>query len=47
MEFDDDNFLSYALIDNQVVCEGEKGWIAELHRALQWQHDSQPNPSRQ
>ncbi len=34
MSFVNDIFLSYAHIDNQTFLEGDKGWIANLHRAL-------------
>lgn len=35
MEFENDIFISYAHIDNEALVEGEKGWITNLHRALQ------------
>lgn len=35
MEFDSDVFVSYAHIDDQALVEGQKGWIANLHRALE------------
>lgn len=35
MEFENDVFLSYAHIDDQVLAEGQKGWISSLHRALE------------
>ena len=35
MEFDGDVFVSYAHIDDQALVEGQKGWIASLHRALE------------
>ena len=33
--FENDIFISYAHIDNETFREGEKGWIAKLHRALE------------
>jgi hypothetical protein len=35
MEFENDVFVSYAHIDDQALTEGQPGWIASLHRALQ------------
>ncbi|MEM7352595.1 MAG: TIR domain-containing protein [Acidobacteriota bacterium] len=35
MEFESDVFVSYAHIDDQALVEGQKGWIANLHRALE------------
>ncbi len=35
MEFDSDVFVSYAHIDDQALVEGQKGWISNLHRALE------------
>jgi TIR domain len=35
MHFDADAFISYAHLDNQELVEGRKGWVANLHRALQ------------
>ena len=35
VEFENDVFLSYAHIDDQVLAEGQKGWISSLHRALE------------
>jgi len=35
MTFDDDAFISYAHDDNVALIEGHKGWVAELHRALE------------
>ena len=35
MEFENDVFVSYAHIDDQALVEGQKGWIANLHRALE------------
>lgn len=35
MDFENDVFLSYAHIDDQVLAEGQKGWISSLHRALE------------
>ncbi len=35
MKFDSDIFVSYAHIDDQALVEGQKGWIANLHRALE------------
>lgn len=34
-KFENDVFVSYAHIDDQVLAEGQTGWIATLHRALQ------------
>ena len=34
MSFENDIFISYAHIDNQTFLEDDKGWIANLHRAL-------------
>ncbi len=34
MQFEHDVFVSYAHIDDLALVEGEKGWIANLHRAL-------------
>src|SRR5688500_13611888 len=35
MDFENDVFLSYAHIDEQVLAEGQKGWVSSLHRALE------------
>ncbi len=35
MEFESDLFVSYAHIDDQALVEGQKGWISNLHRALE------------
>jgi TIR domain-containing protein/uncharacterized protein DUF4062 len=35
MDFENDVFLSYAHIDEQVLAEGQKGWISSLHQALE------------
>src|SRR5215207_3004452 len=35
MLFDDDAFISYAHLDNVELVEGRKGWVANLHRALE------------
>ena len=35
MEFESDVFVSYAHIDDQSLVEGQKGWISNLHRALE------------
>jgi hypothetical protein len=35
MTFEGDAFISYAHIDNVGVTEGQKGWVANLHRALE------------
>ncbi len=34
-KFENDVFVSYAHIDDQVLAEGQTGWIATFHRALQ------------
>ncbi len=34
-KFENDVFVSYAHIDDQALAEGQAGWIATLHRALQ------------
>ena len=34
MEFENDVFISYAHIDDQSLIEDKKGWISNLHRAL-------------
>jgi hypothetical protein len=33
--FDEDAFISYAHLDNVELVEGRKGWVANLHRALE------------
>jgi hypothetical protein len=35
MRFDSDVFISYAHLDNQALLEGQKGWVANFHRALE------------
>jgi TIR domain len=35
MSFDGDAFISYAHLDNVELIEGRKGWVANLHRALE------------
>jgi hypothetical protein len=35
MNFDGDAFISYAHLDNVELVEGRKGWVANLHRALE------------
>ena len=35
MQFENDVFVSYAHIDDQVLAEGQTGWISALHRALE------------
>jgi hypothetical protein len=35
MHFDGDAFISYAHLDNLELIEGRKGWVANLHRALE------------
>jgi len=35
MNFDTDAFISYAHLDNAELIEGRKGWVANLHRALE------------
>ena len=35
MRFDADAFISYAHVDNQELVTGRKGWVANLHRALE------------
>ena len=35
MGFDTDAFISYAHLDNVELVEGHKGWVANLHRALE------------
>ena len=35
MGFDTDAFISYAHLDNVELIEGHKGWVANLHRALE------------
>src|SRR5207244_7028630 len=35
MLFDEDAFISYAHLDNVELVEGRKGWVANLHRALE------------
>lgn len=35
MQFDGDAFISYAHLDNVELVEGRKGWVANLHRALE------------
>ena len=35
MTFAHDVFISYAHLDNQELVEGQKGWVANFHRALE------------
>src|SRR6185295_16498448 len=35
MQFETDAFISYAHLDNVELIEGSKGWVANLHRALE------------
>ena len=35
VQFENDVFVSYAHIDDQVLAEGQTGWISALHRALE------------
>ncbi len=35
MTFKHDVFISYAHLDNQELVEGQKGWVANFHRALE------------
>lgn len=35
MQFEGDVFISYAHLDNVELVEGHKGWVANLHRALE------------
>src|SRR5438552_803813 len=35
MNFDLDVFVSYAHLDDAALIEGQKGWVANLHRALE------------
>jgi TIR domain len=35
MDFEGDAFISYAHMDNVELVEGRKGWVANLHRALE------------
>ena len=35
MKFEGDAFISYAHLDNLELVEGRKGWVANLHRALE------------
>jgi hypothetical protein len=35
MTFEDDAFISYAHLDNHALVEGGRGWVANLHRALE------------
>jgi hypothetical protein len=35
VHFEGDAFISYAHLDNQELVEGRKGWVANLHRALE------------
>lgn len=35
MNFDLDVFVSYAHLDNAALVEGQKGWVANFHRALE------------
>jgi len=35
MDFESDAFISYAHLDNIELIEGQKGWVTNLHRALE------------
>jgi len=35
MDFEDDAFISYAHLDDVALVEGRKGWVTNLHRALE------------
>ena len=35
MNFESDAFISYAHVDNVELIEGSKGWVTNLHRALE------------
>src|SRR5271168_5513149 len=35
MNFESDAFISYAHLDNVELVEGHKGWVSNLHRALE------------
>src|SRR6202040_4063517 len=35
MNFEGDAFISYAHLDNVELIEGNKGWVTNLHRALE------------
>src|SRR5918998_835940 len=35
LDFEGDAFISYAHLDNVELVEGRKGWVANLHRALE------------
>ena len=35
MIFEKDIFISYAHLDDEVLTEGDKGWISEFHKALE------------
>src|SRR5437773_4324104 len=35
MNFESDAFISYAHLDNVELIAGRKGWVANLHRALE------------
>src|ERR1700761_4052872 len=35
MNFEADAFISYAHVDNAELIEGRRGWVANLHRALE------------
>src|SRR3989441_6922136 len=35
MTFDSDAFISYALLDNLPLIEGDRGWVGDFHRALE------------
>src|ERR1700694_4482562 len=35
MDFEGDAFISYAHLDNVELVEGQKGWVSNLHRALE------------
>ena len=35
MHFEGDAFISYAHLDNVELIEGRRGWVSNLHRALE------------
>ena len=45
-QFENDIFVSYAHIDDQVIDDGQTGWIATLHRALEVRSRSCSDTSR-
>ena len=40
MNFESDAFISYAHVDNVELIEGGKGWVTNLHRALEVRRDA-------